>query len=239
MVRKALGRIRGDRHQDSDETYAWLEAHAESSHEFASQISSELSSESDEFIMQAEAAWRQNLEAVDVQLGGGADTWLLYFLTRYVEPSVIVETGVAAGYSSVAFLTALRENGRGQLYSSDFPYFRLRDPESYVGILVDSELRSDWVLDIHGDRNALPRFAETVESVDLFHYDSDKTVSGREFAMDALSDVLTQDSVIVFDDIGDNDHFRKLVEKRDYHFHVFDVGSKYAGLIGNFCVPLH
>lgn len=240
MARKALGRFGGrDRHQDRDEIDAWLKAHAENSREFAAQVSEDLSLESDDFAAKAEAIWSRNLKTVEVQLGGGADHWLLYFLTRLLEPSVIVETGVAAGYSSFAFLTALRDNRHGQLYSSDFPYFRLRDPESYIGVLVDDELRSDWVLDIRGDRTALPRFAEIVEEVGFFHYDSDKTVAGRQFALDALSSVLTEDSVLMFDDIGDNDHFRTLVETRDCHFHVFDVGSKFAGLIENFCAEAH
>jgi hypothetical protein len=34
-----------------------------------------------------------------------------------------------AGFSSSAILTALKENGEGILYSSDFPYFRIKNPE--------------------------------------------------------------------------------------------------------------
>ncbi|MCH7668319.1 MAG: class I SAM-dependent methyltransferase [Acidobacteria bacterium] len=136
-------------------------------------------------------------------------------------------------------VSALRANGHGHLYSSDFPYFRLKNPEAYVGILVDDDLRERWTLDIRGDRKSLPRFAEMVDNVELFHYDSDKTYRGRKFALDTLSSSLTDDSVIMFDDIGDNDHFRVMVEAESLHFHVFAVRGKYVGLVGRFCRPFH
>ena len=57
-----------------------------------------------------------------MSLGGGGNFILLYFLTRKFN-KVVVETGVAAGWSSLAILGAFEKNGEGKLYSSDFPYF--------------------------------------------------------------------------------------------------------------------
>ncbi len=240
MVRKAVGRLRERRSpQERRETESWLKTHTESSEDFTVDISSDLALKSDEFAKKSEEVWLQALEHVSVELGGAADYRLLFFLTRLLKPSVVVETGVAAGRSSVAILSALRANGHGHLYSSDFPYFRLRNPKEYIGILVDDDLRKRWTLDIRGDRKSLPRFVEMVDKVELFHYDSDKTFRGRQFALDTLSITFTDDSVIMFDDIGDNDHFRVLVEAGSFHFHVFAVGGKYVGLVGRFCTPFH
>ena len=47
------------------------------------------------------------LKDIKLPLGGGGAYELLYFITRLTKPNVIVETGVAAGFSSQAFLKLL------------------------------------------------------------------------------------------------------------------------------------
>src|SRR5205085_9859621 len=69
------------------------------------------------------------LKKVPFDMGAGADYEFLYWLTRYLKPEYVVETGVSAGWSSEAFLSAMSTNCRGTLYSSDFPYFRVKNPE--------------------------------------------------------------------------------------------------------------
>ena len=98
----------------------------------------------------------EKLKALDYDLGGGGNSPLLYFLVRSMRPRIVVETGVAAGFSSSAILTALKENGEGILYSSDFPYFRIKNPEKYIGLLVDEELKGNWTCLKQGDRFNLP-----------------------------------------------------------------------------------
>ena len=57
---------------------------------------------------------------------------------------------------SLAILRALEKNGNGHLYSSDFPYFRLENPEKYIGYLAKNENnKNNWFLDIRGDDKAL------------------------------------------------------------------------------------
>ena len=73
------------------------------------------------------------------------------------EPKTILETGVAAGFSSQSFLSALAKNGSGKLYSSDYPYFRIPNPEKYIGIVVDKELQNNWELYIEGDKANLDK----------------------------------------------------------------------------------
>ena len=102
-----------------------------------------------------------------------------YFLTRLLTPDVIVETGVADGWSSHAFLAGLHDNGTGHLYSSDFPYFRESDPESTIGRLVPAELKDRWTLLTAGDEKNLPQILDSVSSI-LFDYDSDKSPVGRD-----------------------------------------------------------
>jgi hypothetical protein len=145
-------------------------------------------------------------------MGAGGEYEFLYWLTRLLEPDVIVETGVSAGWSSEAFLQAIKKNGRGKLYSSDFPYFRVADPDRYIGILVSD--KTNWELHLTGDENALPAIVASVPEIGLFHYDSDKSYSGRQFAVDTVLPKLT--GPLVMDDISDNRWFRDFTHERPF-----------------------
>lgn len=174
------------------------------------------------------------LRAMDVRLGGGAATPHLYYLTRLLRPAVVVETGVAAGYSSLAFLMAMQRNGAGRLYSSDFPYFRIANPERYVGCLVDAELREGWELYIDGDEINLPKIMAQVDRIDLIHYDSDKSYRGRELALRILWEKTTPNSIVVMDDIQDNAFFMDFVRRKgDRDWLVFRYDEKFVGLFGD------
>jgi hypothetical protein len=108
-----------------------------------------------------------------IDLGGGGSLELVYFWTRRIRPSLILESGVAAGWSSYAFLFALKENGSGKLLSSDLTYFRIKKPETFIGILVPKELRGPhWQLEIQGDDFNIPLLLAHESKLQLIHYDS-------------------------------------------------------------------
>ena len=170
-----------------------------------------------------------------VKLGGGGCFPFLYFICRLRKPLTVVETGVAAGWTSLAILRALKKNGTGFLYSSDFPYFRLKNPEKYIGCLAKNESNvSNWFLDIRGDEVALPEIARRLEnkSIDLFHYDSDKSYSGRSNALKILGSKINSNTIIIFDDIQNNLHFKDFVEKNKKDFRVYEFEGKYIGITG-------
>ena len=182
----------------------------------------------------------RKLSKLDVKLGGGGNYILLYFLVRKFRPKTVVETGVAAGWSSLSILRALRKNGIGKLYSSDFPYFRLENPEQYVGYLAKNEINKiDWFLDIRGDDLAIPEILKRigVNNIDLFHYDSDKSYSGRDIVLKTLNPKINSKTIMIFDDIQDNLHFKKLTEQRKNGYFVLEFKGKYLGIISsNFLV---
>lgn len=143
--------------------------------------------------------------------GGGCDIRKLYFLARRVKPEVIVETGVSAGYSSRAFLEAIRANGFGRLYSSDLPFYLTKEQ---VGCLVPLWLREPWKLFYEGDSINLPRILSNVSSVDLFHYDSAKSVRAKEEVFAMVRPKMAPDGVIVVDDIDRDAFFRRTAADR-------------------------
>lgn len=180
-------------------------------------------------VMAADA--RKRLSSVRYDLGGGGAYPLLAFLVRQRQPEVVVESGVAAGWSSRAILESMVLAGRGTLYSSDFPYFRIADGDRYVGWVVPDQLRQHWILDTRGDRVALPAIVARAREIHLVHYDSDKTYGGRKFAMECLAPALAPSAVIVMDDIQDNLFFAEWVEELKLEPVVFEFEGKYLGLV--------
>jgi len=200
---------------------------------YLKRLNEDLYRESKIFERRMEKKSTKILRGLDVELGGGGHYVFLYFITRLIKPTCVVETGVAAGFTSSAFLNAMTKNGKGHLYSSDFPYLRLENPEEYIGILVDKKLRKKrWSLFIEGDKNNLPKIRNKIEEVDILHYDSDKSYSGRKFAISSLSDKLKEDTIIIYDDILDNNHFYELWKKTDKKCMVIKFNEKYVGILG-------
>lgn len=203
--------------------------------EFCSSIDAILFDKIKEDISLIEEEALNKLSKLKVSLGGGGNYILLYFLILKFKPLNIVETGVAAGWSSLFILRALKKNGKGFLYSSDFPYFRLENPEQYIGYLARNEKnKKNWYLDIRGDDIALPEIIKRLgkNNIDLIHYDSDKSYSGRVNAIKNLNSKISINTIVIFDDIQDNLHFKDFVESNKKNFYVFEYQGKYIGVTG-------
>lgn len=234
LASKVLKRARGENDRGSPENDRWLDEHAITADELARRYDAKLWDESAAFDVEFRRHAQDVLADIPHDLGGGGDHRFLYWLTRYLEPEVIVETGVAAGWSSRAFLLALQRNGKGHLYSSDLPYFRIPNPERFVGALVEPALRRRWTLELEGDAVNLPRILGQVPKVDLFHYDSDKMRSGREYAVAAIRKKLASGGIIVMDDIHNDDWFMTHVTSESVPFAVIE--GRY-GIIGSLDRP--
>jgi predicted O-methyltransferase YrrM len=221
-----------NRRVEEVESARWCAENAEPMDAFASALNPPAWAQSVEFDLALGKYAEDKLASIDVDLGGGGDCRLLHFLVRHLKPQTMVETGVAAGFSSQCILSALAENGEGHLYSSDFPYFRLERPERYVGFLVDENLKIRWTLHIDGDRKNLPKILAEAGQIDLLHYDSDKSRSGRSMAIALLGPRMTKNSVFVMDDIHDNLFFRDFANAQSRPWRVFESTNKYVGLIG-------
>lgn len=233
MVKKVVKRFEPD--TESAATQWAREQATSTTEEFCRNLDPALYEEILADIAVIERDGQEKLKPLGFDLGGGGNYVLLHFLVRKFKPSHVVETGVAAGWSSLSILRAFEKNGKGRLYSSDFPYFRLENPEKYVGYLVQGEeVEKDWHLDMRGDDVALPNIREKLSgaTIDLFHYDSDKSYSGRTKAFKTLEGNFGPDTIIIFDDIQDNLHFKDFVEQSGRDYKVFEFLDKYVGLVG-------
>ena len=211
--------------------FNWLNNNKSDLDNFLIKIDSDLLEESKSIHKEINDRANKILPALNVKLGGGASDKLLYFMVRLKKPETIIETGVAAGFSSLSILKAIDFNKKGKLYSSDFPYFRLKEPEKYIGVLVDRSIYKNWELEIEGDSVNIPRFLNSIEKIDLFHYDSDKSYGGKIKTFELVRPKLSINSVVIFDDIQDDNFFKNLVINNNYEFKIFKVDNKFIGLI--------
>ncbi len=99
-------------------------------------------------------------------------------VTRLTRPDVLVETGVALGFTTATILRAMAENGRGHLYSLDLPALQY-DPDDPVGRAVPEELKDRWTLRLGDSRKTLGPLCSEVGPIDIFLHDALHTYSSQ------------------------------------------------------------
>lgn len=186
--------------------------------------------ESEDYARELNTGATDTLSRSSVEQGGPGAYALLHFLVLRRKPDLVVETGVASGWSSAAILSALEKNGSGRLFSSDLPYPDRDGSAEAIGLVVEDNLRDRWTLCTEGDDVCLPKLLSEKPSIDIFHYDSKKTYQGREFGWRCVEGLLSEDAIVIFDDIQDNLHFHDLVLRRGGEFYVFEFSGKYVGV---------
>lgn len=145
----------------------------------------------------------------------------LYAFCRHFEPETVVETGVHYGTSSAFILKALRNNGKGHLYSIDLPDVAYTRDDSVIhhdalpykesaGYAVPPNLRKNWTLIIGDSRVELPRLVGDigVGKIDIFHHDSKHTYEHMLFEYQVAWPALKNGTgLLVSDDVLWNNAF--------------------------------
>lgn len=175
----------------------------------------------------AEAKKRQ--DAAPVKMGGAGNLDLLYHLCEHVQAKEVIETGVAYGWSTLATLLSLQKRN-GSLNSVDMPYAKMGN-EDYVGVVVPESLRKNWNLIRFPDRKGLDIALSNTRTLDLCHYDSDKSYSGRMFAYPKLWAALRPGGIFISDDIQDNIGFHDYCKMNNFTPIVVGHSGKYIGVI--------
>lgn len=169
-------------------------------------------------------------ENAPVKLGGAGSLSVIYYINEFVKSKTAVETGVAYGWSSFAALASLAQRS-GTLYSSDMPYLLQNQSEDFVGCVIPEKYKSHWELYRYADKESLPKIFGKVDSLDVVHYDSDKSYDGRMWAYKTLWLKLKKGSVFMSDDIGDNAAFKDFCEKNKLNPYVIEFDGKFAGVV--------
>lgn len=176
------------------------------------------------------AAAHQRAMKSKVQMGGAGDLELLFAVTAISGATTAVETGVAYGWSSLAILSAMAGRAGARLISVDMPYPKM-DNEEFVGIVVPEDLHVHWTLIRKPDRPGLVDATMVAgRTLDLVHYDSDKSSQGRRYAYPLLWDALRPGGIFISDDIQDNFAFRDFMAEKAVPFAVTESEGKFIGI---------
>jgi predicted O-methyltransferase YrrM len=157
----------------------------------------------------------------------------LYAVQRMVRPEVVVETGVANGFSTAFSLLALKANGAGHLHSIDLPREVGREyepgtfyegegragipPGSEPGWLIPQELKERWTLILGRSQDELPPLLERLGTVDTFMHDSEHSFDCMWFEFNAAWPALRPGGVLVSDDVNSTEAFGRFAaqERRE------------------------
>jgi predicted O-methyltransferase YrrM len=167
--------------------------------------------------------------ACPIKMGGAGDIDLLYHLAEFSQARRVIETGVAYGWSSLALLLSLKTRG-GLLVSSDLPYPGM-DNDPYVGCVVPDDLHNNWKLLRGADRQVLVEALKLCGTIDLCHYDSDKSYTGRMWTYPQLWAALRPGGIFISDDIGDNMGFRDFAQSINSDPIVVQSNERFVGIL--------
>ena len=151
---------------------------------------------------------------------------LIYCYVRSKKPTLIIETGVAAGVSSSILLEGLRLNGNsGDLVSIDIT--------EKVGEVIPKNLRSSWTLKVLDHRNqetSLINLLRLYNASEIFLHDSDHSGPWQIFEFKEALLNLKMCEVFFFDDISPVLIEYVKTNHRELRIHVLDEGHKFSGV---------
>ena len=126
---------------------------------------------------------------------------LTYACCRLLRPTLVVETGVANGFTTAVILEALAENETGRLISIDLPHLHPQAVAS-VGAAVRPEIRTRWDLHFGPARHLLKTIPAGTEGIDIFVQDAAHTVRGQLAEYRAAWPRLKDGGLLITDDVG-------------------------------------
>lgn len=211
-----------------EKTYSWASSKAISQSDAIHQLFGMRMSSFKEIFPNELAQAVEAEQACPIKMGGAGALELIYHACEFTQAKNTVETGVAYGWSSLAALVSLQKRN-GTLYSSDMPYLG-QDGDQYVGCIVPQNLKSNWKLFRHADRESLPKIFVQTEIFDVVHYDSDKSYEGRTWAYKELYKHLRKGGVFLSDDIGDNSAYQDFCESLQIDSTIVEFEGKFVGV---------
>lgn len=143
---------------------------------------------------------------------------VVYTVCKLLCPGVVVETGVGSERTTTAILTALDENGSGQLHSIELPSL-YRGYAKHVAELVPESLRGRWSLTFGPSGTLLPGLLTQLGCIDVFVHDSAHNFQNQKVEYEVALNHLTPGGVLVSDDVN-NDAFIEVSESGNYKWSI-------------------
>jgi len=129
----------------------------------------------------------------------------LYLAVRILQPSVVLETGVSAGFSSAVILLAMGKNEKGHLHSIDIADFTTSEKE--VGWIIPLNLRERWTFHIGKSTEVMRTLLPKLGQIDIFLHDSDHSYFNMLSEYRMVYPIIRPGGLLLSDDIDRNRAF--------------------------------
>ena len=147
----------------------------------------------------------ENPYPIEFSLGKNVSR-LLYFLVKFSQPDVVVETGVANGFSSSYILLAIDSLSKGRLISIDYLMMPWHTKEK-VGQAIPEPLRKWHELIIGNSMTELRKLKNKTKHFDIFLHDSSHTYKHMMEEYQIAWPHLKNGGFLLSDDVSQNDAF--------------------------------
>lgn len=146
MTKKVMKRFFDKKNAHSSrENLAWLEEHCMDFEDLAKSLDADLWEETLEVVEKIDVHANTVLNSIEHSLGGGGAYPFLYFITRYLQPLTVVETGVATGFSSYAFWLHLKKTKRELFIVVTFLILEFLTPKNILASLSKRSLEGTGI----------------------------------------------------------------------------------------------
>lgn len=135
----------------------------------------------------------------------------LYSLCLVSKPSLILETGVANGFSSSYILSALEKNQKGRLISIDH-LVRSDQTKERVGMAIPNNLKKRHSLILGNSIKELKKLLNEQTKIDIFLHDSLHTYTNMMKEYKIVWPFISENGFLLSDDIAMNDAFFDFVK---------------------------
>jgi len=122
-------------------------------------------------------------------------------IVKLNRPAVMVETGVALGFTTATVLRAMEDAGRGHLYSVDLPALQYNHADP-VGRAVPASLTGRRTLELGDSRKKLEPLCARVAPVDIFLHDALHTYSSQLREYRTVWPFIRPGGLLISDDVN-------------------------------------
>jgi len=137
---------------------------------------------------------------------------LLYFISKYSKPDLIIETGIANGFSSSYLLLALEHNKYGNLISIDDIVRPWHIPES-MGLAIPNNLKKRHQIVIGNASTKLSDILREKKYVDIFIHDSSHTYQNMQKEFRIAWPYVKNGGFLLSDDVSQHDAFIEFADE--------------------------
>lgn len=149
----------------------------------------------------------------------------LYALVRATKPKIVIESGVANGFTTLFILKAIMKNGHGNLISIDLPNIDDRHSGNKSKIFIPKNKNPGWIVPNHlmvywrlllGDSKVLlPRILKRLRNIGIFLHDSKHTYDHMMFEYNEVWPRIIENGFLISDDVDSNNAFLDFSKKLD------------------------